>query len=301
MPGRKEEQHPSTDTSAFLETERVVESGPVTNTPVVTGPPSVPSPPPRPSVQTLYVYDSSSHGPGYPLAVQSAYYRTATIVAITSWDDLTRQLAQYGEVGELVIYAHGNDGAFMIGGRVPSHTQIQGYFQASRVHVIDAIRFECCSVMRNPVAAAEMIQGIAGPHAVASGYTLYLSITEVPFMVTDDTTIDHIDAILDQYRGFWMPNTPPAANILAVPGEHRLYTESFQNHPGAVPLPAAGPAPLATLRGPEFIPRTRMREVTVGTRQEAQRRILRGAQHIPDLARVTVTNIAAVAAPATQP
>lgn len=252
--------------------------------------------PQRPTVNTLFIHDTNANPPLlYMNLVQQFYYPNATVVGIANWEQLTQALSQYSQIQTLVINAHGEPGSLAIGGRGPSVSEMRSYFGRSQVRITEAIRFESCNVMRNPVSTAQMVQDIVTPEAEVRGYTLYMKHAPIYVQIPSGSSEAEIQRnYLDLYRGYWCPGTPTASYLVAHPGPHTLLLQWFGSDM-SLDLPPQRTSP-TQLRSRSHVSRSQMTEHRVNTFSEAA--AVRSRYASPGeitLEEIIITNVADVA------
>lgn len=199
-------------------------------------------------VKRLFVYDD-----GLAFAAQAALllYPGAKLERFDTWTKLTAVLAKYGEVEELIIWAHGVDGALLIrdgaaSGRARTAQDARDRLAKSQLKVTRAVHFEGCNIMRAPQDAAIIASGVAGPGVSATGYTYY--------MVVQPITVSGLDAaaaaaLLRKWDGWWI-GSPSVENLVGAK-KRPVYRRWFAQ---AVNLakPDPLPDPPANLRKSDF-------------------------------------------------
>ncbi|HET7418460.1 MAG TPA: hypothetical protein VFJ61_12630 [Solirubrobacterales bacterium] len=277
---------PVTDTSKILDTKTFLDDA------IASAVKAAGAPRAKPAIGTLILYDAGETAIAKAAgAIQSGFYSSGTLVGVRTWRELTAALARYSSISTLVLFFHSAGGQLIFEGEDPTAEDVRKRFAASGVKVTGAIRFEGCNIMLNPVTTAYLVSGIAGAGAAVSGYT--------HFSLFNDITVPpgfpraQAQALLASYAGFWIPGTPGADSVAASRAALKLWLRWFRDEYDETPVPAraAGAEPP---RG--FIPTSKLEERTVTSGEDAL--TLEKELDVPvhPAARVTVTDIAAVAA-----
>jgi len=165
--------------------------------------------PSKGTLDTLFVYDSQSGFDDFAPLLAKAYYSHNKIAPVGDIQDLSALLGKYSTIGTLAIFAHSIPGAILLGGRARTAKDVNGELGKSGVRVTKKIVFEGCSIMKDPVDTCRMIQSIAGPNAVAMGYSYYTITQTIGF---DFKGVNDVAAIEKRYKEFdskyWLPGLP---------------------------------------------------------------------------------------------
>lgn len=161
------------------------------------------------TIDTLFVYDSQSGFDEFAPLLAKAYYPGNKIVGISDIQELSALLGNYSTVGTLAIFVHSIPGALLLGGHARTAKDMSSELGKSKVKVTRKIVFEGCSIMKDPIDTCRMIQSVAGPNAVAVGYSYYTITQTIGF---DFKGVRDTNEIQKKYNAFdskyWLPDLP---------------------------------------------------------------------------------------------
>ncbi|TLM79354.1 hypothetical protein ACONUD_13335 [Microbulbifer harenosus] len=277
-------RHPVTDVGRVLNAATLTNS-PVSDTKAATGGGSPATT--GPTIHTLMVYDSSdARISAFAPILARAYYPRAKLVGVNSLSGLASALSKYSRIDTLIIDVHSGPGFLLIGGASPSLSTVQQVLAKSGVTVQSKIVFEGCKVMEDPIGTCQMVEKICGPNTQVVGFTYYSVTTTFEIDFTDFDDAAEIQSFYDDFSmPYMVPGLPSAENSVGKVITHgrRWFRDEYD-----ATLPEDG-----TFRHIESL--ESLKSYTINTAEDARRAQADFSGPVVPGAKVTVTNVSAVA------
>jgi hypothetical protein len=242
----------------------VIDASPVTETPVANNADIVAPPQPaqrrqgaRRTARRLYIQASSPADQELDEALGRIRYHGALRREVGDWDELDRMLRRFGQIDTLVLMTHSAPGTLLIGGEARSGPDAAAVLRGTGARATTMI-FEGCMIMREPVEAAQIAQGLGATTAVGYDWWHYMgkrvwgldqSPADEVFRQDVTAWAEDIAKYLMQPRGSGPRQPATGAAIVArlerdAPSQLTLYLEWFHPSAGApaTPNPVVHPA-----------------------------------------------------------
>ena len=282
-------RHPVTDVQQLLNAVELTQT-PVADTKVASGGAS--SAAKGPSIHTLLLYDSGdSEISEFAPILARAYYPKAKLVGVSSLAELAAALSKYSSIDTLVIDVHSGPGYLLIGNGSPSTKSVRNALAKTGVAVKSKIVFEGCQIMQDPIDTCQMVEPICGSGTQVTGFTYFSISNTFTIDFTDFTDPAEIQSYYDGLTMEYMvPGLPSAQDSAGKVVKHgrRWFRSDFDN---TLPENAPG-ARIKSLQD--------LQSYQIQNAQDALQAQADFAGPVVQGARVTVTNVAAVARANTQ-
>jgi len=276
--------HPVTDVARVLNAETLTQTR-VKDTKAASGGGSPAAK--GPTATTLMVYDSTDKGISeFAPILARAYYSKAKLVGVKSLAEMAAALSKYSKIDTLIIDVHSAPGMLIIGGASPTLANVRVALEKTGVIVKSKIVFEGCQIMQDPIETCQMVEKICGPNTQVTGFT-YFSITnkfEINFKEFND--VAEIQAFYDSFTmDYMIPGLPSAKESVGKVVTHgrRWFRDEYDET-----LPEDGNfLHIESLES--------LKSYTISNVEEALRAEADFSGPVVPGAKVTVTNVAAVA------
>ncbi|WP_143735635.1 hypothetical protein [Microbulbifer mangrovi] len=277
-------RHPVTDVSQVLNATTLTQT-PVTDTKAATGGSSGPAK--GPSIKTLMLYDSGDSGiSGFAPILARAYYPKAKLVGVGSVAELAAALSKYGRIDTLVINVHSAPGQLIIGGLNPTTETVRQALAKTGVTVQSKIVFEGCQVMRDPIDTCRMVASICGAKTQVTGFTYRSVFNTFEIDFTDFKDAEEIQSFYDDFTmDYMVPGLPSAKASVGKVITHgrRWFRDKYDET-----LPEDGNfLHIESLES--------LQSYKISTAEDAQQALADFSGPVVPGAKVTVTNVSAVA------
>lgn len=253
------------------------------------------------SVSKLVIYDKSMEKDHVDALIASSYHG-AERKAVSSFKNLQEVLSKYAEVETLVIFTHSTPGSLLLGDTAPTVSDQQAFFTGSGVRVTKEVRFEGCSIMKNPTDTSRIVSGITAKGVRVTGYTMFSVFhsakievekkgrrTPAEYTAYLDKVGEEVNKFIGGKEEYLVPGSRTIEEIKSKPGTHTLTLRWFRDEYTEEPLPDDASARRRIFPLSAVTPRT------IATPAEAVKAQEDYAQpvHMPEQA--IVTDVSAVA------
>jgi hypothetical protein len=167
------QENPITDAGPVTDARPITETPVANDADIVAPQPAQQRRPARRNANKLYIQSSTAAEQEFDEALGRIRHHGAVRREVGDWKELERTLGGFERIGTLVLMTHSAPGTLLIGGEPKSGADAAAVLRGTGARA-NAIVFEGCMIMREPVEAAQIAQGLGATTAVGYDWWHYV-------------------------------------------------------------------------------------------------------------------------------